>query len=76
MYVLPKWGGYAIRPEVLNLDGGHEATHRLARVKLADLDEWDATHDESGLLRSVSTQNLRGRKGGNGGGAGEGDSGN
>lgn len=52
MTLLPKWRGYRIRTEIQNVDEGSGAnTHRLVRVPLANLDEWDATHDEAGFLR-------------------------
>ncbi|KAL8403543.1 hypothetical protein RB594_008710 [Gaeumannomyces avenae] len=50
--LLPKWRGYRIRPEILDVDEGSGAnTHRLIKVPLAELDEWDATHDDAGFLR-------------------------
>ncbi|KLU91233.1 high-affinity methionine permease [Magnaporthiopsis poae ATCC 64411] len=50
--LLPKWKGYCIRPEILDVDEGSGAnTHRLVKVPLAELEEWDATHDDAGFLR-------------------------
>ncbi|KAG7150478.1 hypothetical protein HYQ46_000581 [Verticillium longisporum] len=54
MYTLPQWKGYRIRTEVLDVDVSEDTganTHRLVRVPLAELDEWDQTHDETGRLR-------------------------
>ncbi|KAG7132932.1 High-affinity methionine permease like protein [Verticillium longisporum] len=54
MYTLPKWKGYRIRTEVLDVDINEDTganTHRLVRVPLAELAEWDQTHDETGRLR-------------------------
>lgn len=50
--LLPRWKGYRIRPEILDVDEGSGAnTHRLVKVPLAELEEWDATHDDAGFLR-------------------------
>ncbi|KAH8738336.1 amino acid permease-domain-containing protein [Ilyonectria robusta] len=51
MYLLPKWGKYAIRTELLEV--GHEGakTHRLVRVPETELAQWDEDHDEAGDLR-------------------------
>lgn len=51
MHVLPKWKHYTIRSQVLDIDDNGANTHRLVRVPNAELDEWDATHDELGRLR-------------------------
>jgi hypothetical protein len=52
--VLPKYRGYAIRQEVLILDGG-EATHKLVNVPTEQLPEWDRRHDISGRLIATSS---------------------
>lgn len=51
MYLLPKWGKYAIRTKLLEV--GHEGakTHRLVRVPETELAQWDEDHDETGELR-------------------------
>lgn len=65
MHLLPKWRGYKIRSQVLDIDGDSGAnTHRLLRVPVAEVAEWDAKHDEQGRLRRrtaggvVSEENL------------------
>ena len=52
--MLPKWRGYAVRAEVLDVDGNGANTHRLMRVPLAELAQWDAEHDDAGKLRSLA----------------------
>ncbi|KAH6677165.1 amino acid permease-domain-containing protein [Halenospora varia] len=47
VYVLPKFGGYKICQEVIDLDNG-ATTHRLVKVKNEDLARWDETHDAVG----------------------------
>ncbi|TDZ15988.1 High-affinity methionine permease [Colletotrichum orbiculare MAFF 240422] len=51
MWWIPKWRGYQIRPEILEVSDNGANTHRLAKVPLADLAAWDAEHDEAGNLR-------------------------
>ncbi|QGI87671.1 unnamed protein product [Fusarium fujikuroi] len=51
IYIIPKWKGYAIRPEVLEVDTNGANTHRLVRVPLTEIEKWDAEHDEAGNLR-------------------------
>ena len=55
IYVLPRWKGYVIRAEVLDVDGGSANTHRLVRVPVAEAAQWDAAHDDAGRLRSGSS---------------------
>ncbi|KAF5024372.1 hypothetical protein F66182_3559 [Fusarium sp. NRRL 66182] len=50
MYLLPKWRGYAIRTEITDVDDNGANTHRLVRIKYADLLKWDEEHDEAGNL--------------------------
>ncbi|KAJ8110959.1 hypothetical protein OPT61_g6335 [Boeremia exigua] len=47
IYVLPKVRGYRIRQGVITLDSGAK-THKLFKVPVAELAEWDATHDALG----------------------------
>lgn len=47
IHAIPKWCGYRIRHETVVLAGG-EVTHRLVKVDLDKLDEWDAKHDAGG----------------------------
>ncbi|KAF4969013.1 hypothetical protein FSARC_3667 [Fusarium sarcochroum] len=51
IYVIPKWRGYAIRLEVLEVDTNGANTHRLVRVPLVEIEKWDADHDDAGNLR-------------------------
>ena len=51
MYLLPKWKGYRIRTEILEVDDNGANTNRLVQVPLAELEAWDAAHDEAGQLR-------------------------
>lgn len=51
IYLIPKWKGYAIRTEVLEVDQNGANTHRLVKVPLAEVDRWDAEHDDAGNLR-------------------------
>lgn len=48
MKLLPRWGKYSIRSEVISVDENGANTHRLLRVPDAEVGEWDATHDELG----------------------------
>ncbi|KAG6888832.1 hypothetical protein C0995_005707 [Termitomyces sp. Mi166 len=47
IHILPKFGGYAIRQLVEELDDG-ATTNKLVRVPDAELEKWDATHDQHG----------------------------
>jgi hypothetical protein len=51
MYALPKLRGYRIRAEVTKAEDETVLSHRLVKVPLVDVDQWDAEHDESGQLR-------------------------
>ncbi|KAI3329411.1 high-affinity methionine permease [Xylariaceae sp. AK1471] len=51
MHVLPKWGGYQLRPEILNVEDKGANTHRLVKVPVEEVAEWDREHDEAGRLR-------------------------
>ncbi|KAJ5512751.1 hypothetical protein N7463_002303 [Penicillium fimorum] len=46
-FAIPKWRGYKLRQEVVNLGGGVQS-NRLKKVANADIVEWDATHDAAG----------------------------
>ena len=61
MTLLPRWGGYKIRSQVINVDDNGANTHRLLRVPNAQLEEFDANHDELG-------RELTKRRPGSGGG--------
>jgi hypothetical protein len=51
MKVLPRYGKYEMRSEVLDVDDNGANTHRLVKIPLTELEEWDATHDDAGNLR-------------------------
>lgn len=48
IHLLPKWGGYRIRQELVTLEGQSAKVHRLLKVPLGELDKWDAEHDVLG----------------------------
>ncbi|KAI1066354.1 hypothetical protein LB506_008506, partial [Fusarium annulatum] len=48
MKVLPRWGNYSIRSQVISVDDNGANTHRLLRVPNSEVDQWDATHDDLG----------------------------
>lgn len=56
--LVPRWRGYRLRQEVLQLDGG-EQSHHLVKVPVQELVEWDATHDAIGR-RVDSNQSAHG----------------
>ncbi|KAI1177620.1 high-affinity methionine permease [Nemania sp. FL0916] len=58
MYVLPKFGGYRLRPEILTVDGQGANTHQLVKVPLDELERWDSEHDEAGRLRRRHSDSL------------------
>lgn len=47
IYVLPRFGKYSIRQEIIVLEDGAQ-THSLVKIPLSQLDEWEATHDAAG----------------------------
>ncbi|KAJ0304029.1 hypothetical protein Brms1b_011397 [Colletotrichum noveboracense] len=49
IYVVPKARGYRIRQHLLELADGAQS-HKLVKVPVGDLAEWDATHDHVGRL--------------------------
>ncbi|KAK5636549.1 hypothetical protein RRF57_012261 [Xylaria bambusicola] len=51
MQLIPKWKGYRLRPEILNVDDQGANTHRLVKVPVNELEKWDNEHDEAGRLR-------------------------
>ncbi|KAB5517455.1 amino acid permease-domain-containing protein [Coniochaeta sp. 2T2.1] len=46
-YVLPRFGGYRLRQEVLVLDNGAQS-HQILKVPIEEVAQWDATHDAVG----------------------------
>ncbi|KAF2119509.1 amino acid permease-domain-containing protein [Lophiotrema nucula] len=55
--LLPKWLGYKIRTETVVSDQDGAVTHRLLRVKNAEVEAWDRVHDDAGnlLVEAVET---------------------
>ncbi|KAK7408827.1 hypothetical protein QQX98_009013 [Neonectria punicea] len=51
MFLLPKWGHYAIRTELTDVGNEGAKTHHLVRVPTSALAKWDEDHDETGELR-------------------------
>ncbi|OQE39774.1 hypothetical protein PENCOP_c006G06741 [Penicillium coprophilum] len=47
--LIPKWRGYKLRQEVVNLGGGVQS-NRLKKVPNAEVAEWDVMHDTAGRL--------------------------
>jgi hypothetical protein len=45
--ILPKLRGYRIRQETLVFENGAQS-HRLIKVPVAEIEQWDATHDAVG----------------------------
>lgn len=54
IYVLPYYGKYRIRQELLSLDDETAKVHRLVKVPLAELELWDAEHDVLGQKLATS----------------------
>ncbi|KAM0330169.1 hypothetical protein ACHAQA_004342 [Verticillium albo-atrum] len=48
MTLLPRWGDYSIRSQVVNVDDNGANTHRLLRVPNTEVARWDDSHDELG----------------------------
>lgn len=64
--VIPKLRGYRIRQEILRLEDGAQS-HKLVKVPIDKLSEWDATHDAVGrLLNDSAIGSNRGSAGSNG----------
>lgn len=71
-YVLPRFGGYRLRQEVLELEGGAQS-HQIVKVPIDDVASWDATHDAVGRpLREYGSDSKDGSTGSAKGGAGVG----
>ncbi|KAB2569587.1 High-affinity methionine permease [Lasiodiplodia theobromae] len=54
IYVLPRFGGYAMRQKLVVLEDG-AVMHKIVKVPKDQLAEWDANHDVSG--RSITAEN-------------------
>ncbi|KAH8819833.1 amino acid transporter-like protein [Xylogone sp. PMI_703] len=48
IYILPHFGQYRIRQELVVLDDETAKTHRLVKVPLPELEAWDSEHDVLG----------------------------
>ena len=48
IYAIPYIGHYAIRQELVALEGETSLVHRLVKVPTAELDTWDEQHDVLG----------------------------
>ncbi|TVY73502.1 High-affinity methionine permease [Lachnellula suecica] len=48
IYIIPHFGKYEIRQELVQLEDETSKIHRLVKVPLADLSAWDAEHDVLG----------------------------
>lgn len=51
MILIPKWRGYKMRVETVEIDDNGANSHRLIKVPIADVAVWDAEHDETGQLK-------------------------
>lgn len=58
IWAVPRWRGYRIRQETLVLEDG-AVSHNLVKVPVAEIAEWDATHDAVGRpLEGISGSEL------------------
>lgn len=48
IYILPYFGNYKIRQELIVIDGESSKAHRLIKVPNAELEAWDREHDVLG----------------------------
>ncbi|KAK9851255.1 hypothetical protein MYU51_010989 [Penicillium brevicompactum] len=46
-FIIPKYRGYKLRQELVDLGGGVQS-NKLRKIPVAELEEWDATHDKAG----------------------------
>ena len=49
MYLIPRWRGYRIRAEVVEAKDA-AVSHRLVKVPVAEVEHWDASHDDEGRV--------------------------
>jgi hypothetical protein len=62
MKILPRWGNYSIRSQVISVDNTGANTHRLLRVPNPERPVWGATQDELDrdlLIRRLVSRNMR-----------------
>ncbi|KAL4783121.1 amino acid permease-domain-containing protein [Aspergillus varians] len=64
-FLIPKWKGYQLRQELINLDNGVQS-NRLKKVPNAEVVDWDARHDAAGRLIESETAVEEIRVGGKG----------
>ncbi|KAI8657852.1 High-affinity methionine permease [Fusarium keratoplasticum] len=50
VYLLPRWGGYVILSELIEVGTDGANTHRLLKIPKAQIGQWDRHHDEAGKL--------------------------
>ncbi|KAL2148621.1 hypothetical protein VTH82DRAFT_2175 [Thermothelomyces myriococcoides] len=55
VHLLPRLKGYRLRQEVVTFENGAQS-HRLIKVPVAEVAEWDATHDAVGRPLHVSNE--------------------
>ena len=55
IWLVPRWKGYRMRQELVELDNG-VLSHRLLKIDVGDLERWDATHDATGRLVNPDVQ--------------------
>lgn len=48
VHILPYFGGYRIRQELVVLDDETAKVHRLVKIPVAELETWDKEHDSLG----------------------------
>ncbi|KAJ5547925.1 hypothetical protein N7513_005159 [Penicillium frequentans] len=53
VWLLPKWRKYELRQTIIHGENGITA-HRLVKVPLDSIEDWDAEHDASGQLRQTT----------------------
>lgn len=46
-FIIPKYRGYQLRQELVDLGGGVQS-NKLRKIPVSELEEWDATHDKAG----------------------------
>lgn len=62
IHILPYYGGYRIRQELIVLDDERAKVHGLIKVPLTELQFWDAVHDVLGQkIDDTSTVHVVGR---------------
>ena len=70
VWILPRFGQYKIRHQMLVLERG-EVTHKLVKVPLEQLGAWDREHDAQGRTIDLSASDEDGNVDGTGLGKGD-----